>query len=255
MDVRRQQAVHKEPLLDTLHKTDESAAAKYQSFFVGRPGWGALLRFEIAAALLGPLPGALGYALRKVYYPRLFKRVGAGVLWGRNISLRHPGAIEIGDRVGIDDDCLLDARGAGAEGVRIGDDVIIARNVIVQSKTAGIEIGARSVIGALCVLSSSGGIRLGRAVMLAGHCYIGGGRYHYDRRDVPIMDQGLYTEGPVVIEDDVWLGVGVTVLDGVHIGQGAVIGAGAVVRENVPAYTLVTPYQKLVSLPRGRPSE
>ena len=38
-----------------------------------------------------------------------------------------------------------------------------------------------------------------------------------------------------MIEDDVWLGVGVTVLDGVRIGQGAVIAAGAVVTSSVPA--------------------
>ncbi|MDQ3796893.1 MAG: acyltransferase, partial [Pseudomonadota bacterium] len=46
--------------------------------------------------------------------------------------------------------------------------------------------------------------------------------------------QPLHTKGGIVIGDDVWLGVGVIVLDGVHIGNGAVIGAGAVVTRNVP---------------------
>ena len=40
---------------------------------------------------------------------------------------------------------------------------------------------------------------------------------------------------PVVIEDDVWLGAGVIVLPGVHLGRGCVIGAGAVVTGDVPA--------------------
>lgn len=40
---------------------------------------------------------------------------------------------------------------------------------------------------------------------------------------------------PVIIEDDVWIGIGAIILKGVHIGRGAKIGAGAVVTSNVPA--------------------
>lgn len=46
------------------------------------------------------------------------------------------------------------------------------------------------------------------------------------------------TKGKIIIEDDVWIGNGVTVLSGVHIGQGAVIGAGSVVTKNVPPYSI-----------------
>jgi acetyltransferase-like isoleucine patch superfamily enzyme len=40
---------------------------------------------------------------------------------------------------------------------------------------------------------------------------------------------------PVVIEDDVWVGIGAVILKGVHIGAGARIGAGSVVTGSVPA--------------------
>jgi maltose O-acetyltransferase len=43
---------------------------------------------------------------------------------------------------------------------------------------------------------------------------------------------------PVVLEDDVWLGMGVIVLPGVRIGRGAIIGAGAVVTKDVPPYAI-----------------
>jgi len=39
---------------------------------------------------------------------------------------------------------------------------------------------------------------------------------------------------PVVIEDDVWIGIGAIILKGVHIGAGARIGPGAVVTSNIP---------------------
>lgn len=47
------------------------------------------------------------------------------------------------------------------------------------------------------------------------------------------------SKGNVIIEDDVWVGYGSTILSGVHIGQGAVIAAGSVVVKNVPPYAIV----------------
>jgi acetyltransferase-like isoleucine patch superfamily enzyme len=45
--------------------------------------------------------------------------------------------------------------------------------------------------------------------------------------------------GPIVIEDDAWIGAGAIILPNVTIGQGAVVGAGAVVTKDVPPYTIV----------------
>lgn len=47
------------------------------------------------------------------------------------------------------------------------------------------------------------------------------------------------TKGPIVVEDDVWIGERSMILSGVHIGQGAVIAAGAVVTKDVPPYAVV----------------
>lgn len=46
------------------------------------------------------------------------------------------------------------------------------------------------------------------------------------------------SKGNIVIDDDVWIGFGVTILSGVHIGQGAVIAAGAVVVSDIPPYAI-----------------
>lgn len=45
--------------------------------------------------------------------------------------------------------------------------------------------------------------------------------------------------GPVIVKDDVWIGIGATILSGVTIGQGAVIAAGAVVTKDVEPYAIV----------------
>lgn len=48
-----------------------------------------------------------------------------------------------------------------------------------------------------------------------------------------------FSKGDIVIEDDVWICYGATIMSGVHIAQGAVIAAGAVVTKDVPAYAIV----------------
>ena len=45
--------------------------------------------------------------------------------------------------------------------------------------------------------------------------------------------------GPITIENDVWLGTGVVVLPNVSIGEGAVVGANSVVSKDVRPYTIV----------------
>jgi len=54
-----------------------------------------------------------------------------------------------------------------------------------------------------------------------------------------------------VIDDDVWLGAGVIVLNGVTIGRGAVIGAGAVVTKDVPPYSVAVGVPAVVVRRRG----
>ena len=46
-------------------------------------------------------------------------------------------------------------------------------------------------------------------------------------------------KGDIVIDDDVWIGYGATILSGVHIGQGAIVAAGAVVTKDVEPYSIV----------------
>lgn len=47
------------------------------------------------------------------------------------------------------------------------------------------------------------------------------------------------SKGDIIVDDDVWIGYGATIMSGVHIGQGAVIAAGAVVTKDVPPYAIV----------------
>ena len=54
----------------------------------------------------------------------------------------------------------------------------------------------------------------------------------------PLIKENECTK-PVIIKDNVWIGLGATILKGVTIGEGAIIAAGAVVNKDVPPHTLV----------------
>ncbi len=51
------------------------------------------------------------------------------------------------------------------------------------------------------------------------------------------------SKGDIIIDDDVWIGYGATILSGVHIGQGAIVAAGAVVSRDFPPYSMGGGYQ------------
>jgi acetyltransferase-like isoleucine patch superfamily enzyme len=91
-----------------------------------------------------------------------------------------------------------------------------------------IELGDDCSVNPFSVLYGHGGLRLGRGVRVAAHCVLVPANHVFADPTVPIYRQGLTTEG-ITIEDDVWLGAGVRVLDGVRIARGCVIAAGAVV--------------------------
>src|SRR6185503_11292595 len=117
-----------------------SGAAKYQALVVGRPGFGALLKYELVVTLAQAQAGALGLALRKTLYPWLLGSCGRNVIFGQNVVLRHPHKIHIGDNVVIDDNCLLDAKGDSNGGIRIASRVFIGRNTILSCKNGDIEL-------------------------------------------------------------------------------------------------------------------
>jgi acetyltransferase-like isoleucine patch superfamily enzyme len=48
------------------------------------------------------------------------------------------------------------------------------------------------------------------------------------------------THAPIVIEDEVWIGAGATITQGVTIGRGSVVRAGTVVANDVPPLSVVT---------------
>ncbi|PRX08962.1 UNVERIFIED_ORG: transferase family hexapeptide repeat protein [Martelella mediterranea] len=98
-----------------------------------------------------------------------------------------------------------------------------------------ITIGADCTVNAYACLA--GTVSCGDHVRIASHAQIMGFNHGYEDPDIPISRQPHESRG-IIIEDDVWIGANVVVLDGVRIGRGAVIAAGATVTRDIPPYMI-----------------
>ena len=101
-----------------------------------------------------------------------------------------------------------------------------------------ISIGKNCGIGSRTVMNGAAGIEIGNDVVIGPGVYIWTQNHKYQNPDIPIRLQG-WDFAPVIIEDDVWLGAGVRILPGVHIGKGSVVGVSSVVTKNIPPYSIV----------------
>jgi acetyltransferase-like isoleucine patch superfamily enzyme len=116
----------------------------------------------------------------------------------------------------------------------LGDHCLIHPGAMLLSYGGEIRLGDHCSVNPYSILYGHGGLKIGNHVRIAAHCVLipANHNFHGEQR---IADQGETREG-IVIEDDVWLGAGVRVLDGARIERGCVVGAGAVVRGTLAAY-------------------
>src|SRR6187431_1395569 len=218
---------------EQLFDARKSSRQKYAELIIGKPGLGAMIKYELIVTLAQPRAGALGLVLRKVLYPALLGSCGRNVVFGQNVVLRHPHKIHISDNVVIDDNCLLDAKGTSNAGIRIGSGVFIGRNTILSCKNGDIELADGVNVGFNCEIFSASRVTVGARALLAAYCYVIGGDHDISGTSGPVQDQPRKSSG-VAIGPGAWLGAGAKILDGVEIGANAIIGAGAVVRNSVP---------------------
>ena len=223
---------------DALQDGSSGALSKYRRLVVGNVGFLGFLKYEWITSLFGSWPGAVGFGLRGLFYPSLFRSCGRKVVFGRNLTIRHPDRISLGNRVVLSDGAILDAKGTEGEGILVRDGVFVGLHTVVTTTDGTIELDEKCNIGAYCRIGSYGRTRIGKKTLLAAWVYVVGAGHDTSRTDIPILDQPNVTKGGAQVGDGCWLGARVTVLDGVKIGDGAIVGAHAVVTKDLPAFSI-----------------
>jgi acetyltransferase-like isoleucine patch superfamily enzyme len=138
---------------------------------------------------------------------------------------------------------LLPFRVGNASRISIGSDVLIGPGswLIVpclDNPAPVIVIGDRvrmneTSISAVSSVVIEDGVAMARGVYISDHTH------GFDRADLFIRDQPLDRVAPVRICRGAWLGQNAVIMPGVTVGAGSVVGANSVVREDVPARSVV----------------
>jgi acetyltransferase-like isoleucine patch superfamily enzyme len=170
--------------------------------------------------------GTFSAFLRICYWTPMFKSYIDGnprhlYLFGGLPYIRGPLHLKVGDRCRISGITTFSARTLMREGLAqplldIGDNV---------------DVGWQTSIAVGSV------VKLGNNVRIAGRCFLAGYPGHpidpvARAQNKPELDNQI---GDIIIEDDVWLATGVSVMAGVRIGKGSIICAGSVVTKDLPA--------------------
>jgi len=133
----------------------------------------------------------------------------------------------------------------------IGNESRIQGELMVYPNEGNITIGEYCYVGVLTRIWSAKSIIIGNRVLISHGVNI------HDFNSHPLsafrrhlQEIGIFKNGhtgdfddvssaPIIIEDDVWIGFGVTILKGVKIGKGSIIGANTVVTHDISEYSVV----------------
>jgi galactoside O-acetyltransferase len=193
----------------------------------------------LLTTFLGEIPTiGFGPQLRKLLYSQIFGAMGEKVYIQNGVEFINTSCIELGNETHIFKNVRLDAKGSPNNRIYLGNRVAIERNVDIGClEETCIYIDEDTFIGPNVCIEGPGDIRIGKECMIASHSGIYANNHNFADPLSSIKKQGVTRQG-IVIEDNCWLGHGVTILDGVTIGKGSVIGAGAVVNKDIPAYSV-----------------
>jgi acetyltransferase-like isoleucine patch superfamily enzyme len=189
---------------------------------------------KIVGSLLSMIfPVSLSGLLNKIhnqiytgYRMKRFRQFGKQSVLFRPIMLQGEKYISIGNKCRIYQRCILTAWDKYEN----------------QPYMPEIIIGDNTAIGEDCHITAINCIRIGNNVLLGKKITItdnSHGTTDFESLKIPPSQRKLYSKGPVIIGDRVWIGDKATILPNVNIGEGAVIGANAVVAKDVPAGSVV----------------
>lgn len=161
------------------------------------------------------------------YCSSRFKRCG-------NTTLFEPylHSVTGGEHIEIGDNCYFD-RGvqisawSDYEGQKFMPEIHVGDNC---------GIGANSHITAINCIKIGNNVRLGKNIIITDNAH---GASDRKLLDINPHDRPLFSKGPVIIEDNVWIGEKASIMPGVRIGRGAIIGANSVVTRDVAPYSIV----------------
>jgi acetyltransferase-like isoleucine patch superfamily enzyme len=202
--------------------------------------------FDLPLWVLRNLPGRSGTLLRRLYWKQRLRRLGRGVVFGRNVSIQAPEFVSIGDRCWIDDNVTLIA---GPPGEKARVKRLVADPEVPEGD---LVIGDRCHLAVGVVVQAHGGVRIGSETGVATGSRIYSLSHHYrnleDRSDATRYIFGPCVEperqfllvGPVVLEHGTAVGLNSVVLPGARLRAYSWLGSGSVFSGDSPEGSILS---------------
>ena len=200
------------------------------------------IKVDLSAEDLAVILIKRGRALLRgwLYLTTRFRKVSILFL-GKNTNIYFSHHLYIGSPLTIGDNVTIDC--LGKSGIKLGSNVnipdgsFIRCTGVISELGVGLEIGNNTGLGHNSFINAQGGVSIGNDVIIGPNVSILAENHVFDSPDELIRLQGVNRIG-IKIENNVWIGANVTILDGVQIGTGCVIGAGSVVTKSLPSYSI-----------------
>lgn len=181
--------------------------------------------------------------LTRGYFLKFYLKKSTGLVFlGKRTRLKHCNQISCGRTLFIGDNVHINA--LSKHGIQFGNNVSIHRNSIIDC-TGGIRaIGEGLIIGnnvgfsPNCYIQVRGQIKIGNNVIFGPGSKIFSETHNFGDVNKFINEQGETRKG-VIIEDGVWVGADVVILDGVKIGNNSIIAAKSLVNKDVLPNSIV----------------
>ena len=179
------------------------------------------------------MPGALGFRLRYFYYKYRLKNIGKNVKIDVGVHIDGAELISIGSNVYIDKYCVI------ATGKKVVGKISKKNNPDFIGDTGEIIIGNDVHIAQFCILMGYGGISIGNKCVTSAGCRVYSLTNTANDPSVPEevisiqpYSQAPFLLAPVVLNENVWLGLNVILMPTVSIGKDSFCVSGSLVTKS-----------------------
>jgi len=190
--------------------------------------------FHIIEDIIRNISGPLGLRIREFYYKRRLKKCGKGLRIYENVHIVGSQYMEFGNNVNIDKYTILTASLERKEANKI--------NYITNTyseKIKGLTIGHNAHIAIRCTIQAIGGIQIGDDFTMSESSKIYSWSNDMKRSKLGTIREKFYIQSPIVIKDNVWLGINVSVFKGL-IEKNVFVQPNSIVMSNIEENTIAS---------------
>ena len=160
-----------------------------------------------------------------IWISKQFSQIGKQVYFQKKTTLIGSQYIKIQDKSTFGYGCILTAWDSyGTQ--KLSPHIAIGKDS---------HFGEYNHITAINSITIGNGVLTGRWVTITDNAH---GKSCYEDLCIEPCKRNLYSKGPVIIEDNVWIGDKVSILPNVKIGKSSIIAANSVVTKDVPPFSI-----------------